>query len=618
VTGALPRTFGAYELLKALGRGGMGSVHLARPIDPERHLPTPLVIKTLHAGLSEREEFVSRFRHEAQIAVAIDSPHVAKVFDVGAVEDELYIAMEYIAGWRLSQLLEALVGARRAAPIEMALELIDGALVGLSALHEARDVHGERLEAMHRDLSPKNLMLGEDARMRLIDLGLGGSNAQAWRTATGIVMGTPGYMSPEQIRGERADQRSDLYQMGVVLFETLCLRRYIERGPLSEVMRVSLDPPWTPPSSLRPEIPAELEAVVEKALDLEPEHRFQTADEFRAAIRPFLAPRSQKAAIVTLVRQLFGAEVAGMHAEIQRLLDAPLPARSPSAVATHSVVFALRDSAVPVTEEDLAPTRLRSGASRAPEEAVATHPELAAPTVPGVAATAVRSDSGDPPASVSRPATRAAEGPSRGEVRPFAPVTPAVPWAVAPPPRSTAVNVLIGLVIVLAVAVGALLDRVMVLSKASPAAAPPVNPQPRPELPRAVPGQSGPIAPVAPVEDRQEARVSPPAPPPPSPPRTPPSQRPRDKSHGPPLAQREPPREDVPAAAESSSEAIRRITVLGDNMKRDFKKNLRGEALTKKQGEVDTLITAASMASAKGDPVELAKIEQSLRALAVP
>lgn len=348
----------------------MGDVHLARPFNPKRGIPTPVVIKRLHGELTADEDFIRRFRHEADIAVNIDSPHVAKVFDVGKVGDAFFIAMEFVPGWPLSKFLDAVLQSKRHASVGSVIDLIDGGLRGLHALHSAVDVKtGRPLGIVHRDISPKNLMVGEDGLMRLIDLGLGKSNVQDWKTRTGVVMGSVGYMPPEQVTAERVDHRADIYAMGVVLWETLALRNFLKRGPVPMMLHASLNPEWTPPSKIRPDLPRALDEVIHKAVQLHAADRYGSAAEFLAAIREVLPEKKSTGAnsVGALIRELFGAELEDRRLELEALLGMPLPYPDDEGPEPDkTVIFAEAKGIAPLTEEDLSPTSVQFSPSLLP------------------------------------------------------------------------------------------------------------------------------------------------------------------------------------------------------------------------------------------------------------
>lgn len=350
-----PRPFGAYVLLKALGRGAMGDVHLARPYNPNRGIPTPVVVKRLHGELAKKKGFVARFTHEAEVAVSVESKHVAKVYDAGSVGDTLYITMEYVTGWPLSKVLDAILKSGRHASIASVVDSIAGALEGLEALHSALDPRGKPLGIVHRDISPKNLMIGEDGLIHIIDLGLGKSNLQDWKTRTGVVMGSVGYMPPEQVNGDHVDSRADVYAMGVVAFEMLALRNYIKRGPLPQMMAASVTPKFQKPSEFRPDVPSGLDDVIEKALDPTREGRFQTAGAFLKELRRVVPASHTAGGMRALVDELFGETKIERDRELEALLSLPLPSEDPQEHEP-TKVFVQR-AGVRADRRDLHPTR---------------------------------------------------------------------------------------------------------------------------------------------------------------------------------------------------------------------------------------------------------------------
>ncbi|MFO0728397.1 MAG: serine/threonine-protein kinase [Myxococcota bacterium] len=357
----LPQAFGAYVLLKSLGQGAMGDVHLAKPYNPRRGIPTPIVIKRLHGELASNEDFVRRFKHEAEIAVSVDSKSVAKVYDVGQVGETLYITMEFVPGWPCSRFIESVVQSGRHASISAIVDLLAGGLQGLEALHTARDIRtGKPLGIVHRDISPKNLMVGEDGLMRLIDLGLGKSNVQDWKTRTGVVMGSVGYMPPEQVTAEKIDHRADLYAMGAVLFELLALRHYITRAPIPVMLRNSVAPTFEPPSKFRPDVPPALDAIVKKSLSLDPADRYQSAREFLDAIRAVVPERRSQGGMATLINELFGSQLPERKAELSQLLALPMPiSEDDGPEPERTIVFVQASGVAPLTEGDMPPTRVQ-------------------------------------------------------------------------------------------------------------------------------------------------------------------------------------------------------------------------------------------------------------------
>jgi serine/threonine-protein kinase len=316
----LPRTFGPYALLSSLGSGAAGEAFLARPHDPSRGVPTPIVIKCLHQKLADSEEFVKRFRHEAEIAVRVTSRHIAYVYDVGAVGDTLYFALDYVPGFTLSKLMVRLAKGAVRPPLPIVSAFVTQCLAGLDDLHNATDAGGRRLEIVHRDVSPKNIMVGDDGVVRLIDLGLGKSKAQDWQTRDGRVMGSPGYMAPEQIKGEVVDHRADVFAIGVVAYEMLTLRRYIEVTDPVSMLRAGLTTQPTPPSRHRLDVTPELDEVIGRAMSRDRETRFGSAGELAEALRRTIAPVDERA-LAAFVEKTLGPDATVRRTELDRLLS---------------------------------------------------------------------------------------------------------------------------------------------------------------------------------------------------------------------------------------------------------------------------------------------------------
>lgn len=299
--------FGAYELLKPLGRGSAGSVYAARLLRAEPGIPSLVALKVMHESRASDPESLARFRHEAEIATAIESPHVATVYDTGRVGGALYIAMELIHGWPLTKYLARSATARRKPAIEDTVAVFAGGLLGLHAIHTAlHSETGEHMEVVHRDVSPKNLMIARDASMRVIDLGLGRSQLKEWETRAGLLLGTPGYMAPEVVLRTAVDHRADLYAMGIILFEMLTVHRFHRRAPLAELLKASASPKVRPPSVLRPDIPPALDDVVMKALQPKPERRFQSATEFLDALVVSIARVPDRERMVAFLDDVLG------------------------------------------------------------------------------------------------------------------------------------------------------------------------------------------------------------------------------------------------------------------------------------------------------------------------
>lgn len=358
----VPSAFGPYVLLKQLGTGGGGDVYLAKPRSAQRGVPPAVVIKRLHGNLAQESNFVKRFRHESEIAVSVQSPHIVRCYDAGIVGETFYIAMEYVAGWTLGRMIKEAKKAERAPSLHSVGDIIGGALMGLDALHGAKDPKtGEALSIIHRDIAPKNIMVGEDGVTRLIDLGIGKSSIQDWKTGTGVIMGSPGYMAPEQVAGQKIDHRVDIYAMGIVLWEFLTLRAYFERATFAALLRAQHKPVFTPPSQIVPGLPTALDEVCARALQVDRENRYSTATEMLHAVRAAIPPREQteEQPLATIVGEMLVGELGRSKTEVFRLLSAapaPMPVVQDVVVLAHAEGIAEGHLAEDPHEENLLPT----------------------------------------------------------------------------------------------------------------------------------------------------------------------------------------------------------------------------------------------------------------------
>lgn len=250
-------------------------------------------VKRIHEHLSSDDAFAQMFVNEARIAARIHHPGIVSVFDVGEEEGRLYIAMEYLRGETLSFILNRAWKGGPGMPYHMMAYLIASACDALHLAHELRDDHGEFLGVIHRDLSPRNMMIGYDGFLRVLDFGVAKAENAYPKTRTGTQKGTVAYMAPEQILGRNLDRRLDLFALGIVLWESTVGRRLFaapnDFATAAKVRQAQIPPPTT----VRENYPPALERIVLKALRREPDERYQTARELGDALRMFLASSPQ-------------------------------------------------------------------------------------------------------------------------------------------------------------------------------------------------------------------------------------------------------------------------------------------------------------------------------------
>jgi serine/threonine-protein kinase len=258
---------GRYQVLAHLGTGGMAEVYCAQDLQ----LGRKVALKVLHERFAADEEFVERFRREASAAAGLQHQHVVSVYDRGEWEGTSYIAMEYVAGRTLKELVQEDGPLESQRAVDLAVQI----------LRAARFAH--RRGVIHRDFKPHNVIVDDEGRAKVTDFGIARAGASDM-TQTGSIMGTAQYLSPEQAQGHAVTARSDLYSIGIVLYEMLTGRVPFEAETAVTIALKQVSEAPVPPSRLNPAVTPELEAVVLRALAKDPAHRFADADEFIAAL----------------------------------------------------------------------------------------------------------------------------------------------------------------------------------------------------------------------------------------------------------------------------------------------------------------------------------------------
>jgi len=270
-----PVEIGRYVLYDRIASGGMAAVYLGRLAGPVGFART-VAIKRLHPQFAADSDFVTMFLDEARLAARIQHPNVVPTLDVVATNGELFLVMEYIRGEPLSQLLRRAVARQERLPERVVAALISGALQGLHAAHEAHDESGAPLEIVHRDVSPQNIIVGVDGTPRVLDFGVAKAEGKFHSTRGGEIKGKVLYMSPEQLEADAVDRTTDVYAMGLVLFELLTGKRMFAKSQdmtsLGKILRNEL----TMPSSIHPQL-AKWDEIIRKASAGKREDRYPTA-----------------------------------------------------------------------------------------------------------------------------------------------------------------------------------------------------------------------------------------------------------------------------------------------------------------------------------------------------
>ncbi len=330
------RLVGRYEILLPIASGGMASVHLARA-SGAAGFERLFAVKLCHPHLLHDQAFVAMFLDEARMAALIRHPNVVATVDLGTEGEELFLAMEYVEGGALSRLCQAAKGAPdKRLPLKVALRIALDVLSGLHAAHEVCAVDGTPLHLVHRDLSPQNVLVGVDGLARVTDFGVARAEARLHETTGASVKGKVAYMSPEQLEGAAVDRRSDLFSLGVVLWETLTGRTLFFGESLAETAHAVTHAPIPAPSLVLPGLPRSLDDPVQLALQRNPARRAATALEVADALERTSLPVATHREVGHYVQQLLADDLQRVRGTLASLPKLPMLAATPRQLASEA------------------------------------------------------------------------------------------------------------------------------------------------------------------------------------------------------------------------------------------------------------------------------------------
>jgi serine/threonine protein kinase len=313
---------GRYDILYLLASGGMGSVYVGRQ-SGMAGFERLVAIKTLHPHLADEDQFVNMFLDEARLAARIRHPNVVATLDISeSAMDGYFLVMEYVEGENLAALLKRSVTAGAQLPVTIGLRIVLDALQGLAAAHNLTDSDGKRLNLVHRDVSPQNVLVGGDGVARLTDFGIAKAEVNVSTTRHGQLKGKLSYMAPEQATHGKVEQRSDLFSMGIVLWEALTQKRLFRGKTNAETLHKVLISEAPPPSAVRRDL-APFDKVLAKALAKPIEDRFQSAQEMIEAIEavaPQVGGIAPARAVSLLVQRLSKDKLAQESSAIRAAL----------------------------------------------------------------------------------------------------------------------------------------------------------------------------------------------------------------------------------------------------------------------------------------------------------
>jgi len=304
------RQYGKYFLVKKLAEGGMAEIFLAKQMGVER-FEKNVVVKRMLAHLSGVQDFVSMFLDEARLAATLAHPNVVQILDLGLEEGCYFIAMEYLAGEDFSTVIRAAAKRGNYVPLNVVLKVIADAAHGLNFAHEVVDAKGQKLSIVHRDVSPSNIFVTYNGQVKMLDFGIAKAESRVTNTTAGIVKGKYQYMSPEQASSGPVDRRSDVYSLGVCLYEAVTNSRPFARESDLAVLNAVLKNEYRAPAEVRPDLPIEVVQIIVKALSPIPETRYQSAAELAGDIEEYLRATtsvSNGKALAQYMVEFFGDE----------------------------------------------------------------------------------------------------------------------------------------------------------------------------------------------------------------------------------------------------------------------------------------------------------------------
>ena len=341
-----PTPFGKYYLLERINVGGMAEVFRAKAFGVEG-FERLVAVKRILPNIAEDKEFIRMFIEEAKLSVQLNHANIAQIFDLGVFDGSYYIALEHVHGRDLRAMFDRCRQLGEAMSVAQACFVAMKVCEGLDYAHNKRDQAGRELALVHRDVSPQNILVSFEGEVKLIDFGIAKAAGPAPSSQAGILKGKFGYMSPEQVRGQELDRRSDVFSCGIVLYELLTGERLFvgesDFSTLEKVRNVEI----LPPSTYNRKIPDELERIVLKALARDPEDRYQNAIDLHDELQAFVYTAGEfysRKDLAAWMKRTFGKEIEEETAKLEsyRQLRPPAPAPAPAPAGTDAVPEAVR------------------------------------------------------------------------------------------------------------------------------------------------------------------------------------------------------------------------------------------------------------------------------------
>ncbi|MEJ2165008.1 MAG: protein kinase [Desulfobacterales bacterium] len=277
-----PTQFGKYQLLDKIAAGGMAELYRAK-LTGVQGFEKLIAIKKILPNLSEEENLITAFIDEAKLAALLHHENIVQIYDFGSMDDQYFIAMEYLFGKDLRTIRRAAKKRDMPLAMENILYIIACICAGLDYSHNLKDLQGQPLNIIHRDINPQNIFITYEGQVKIIDFGIAKAANHNTKTRENLIKGKLAYMSPEQANGQRIDHRSDIFSTGIIFYELLSVRRMFE-GETLHVLSLVREAQYDPPEEVIPDLPAKLNKILRKALAKDPEERYQSAGDMLAEV----------------------------------------------------------------------------------------------------------------------------------------------------------------------------------------------------------------------------------------------------------------------------------------------------------------------------------------------
>ncbi len=320
-----PHRFGRYIIVDPIAVGGMAEIYRARLAGSKEGPDRVIIIKKVIANLSQNTEFIQMFEEEIKITVGLTHPNIIQIYDYGKVDDQYFMAMEYVEGKNLRQFVKRLADMKSMFSIDMSAHIISQVCHALGYAHAFKDrLSGKPLCIVHRDISPQNVMISYDGAVKLFDFGIAKAKSASEATRAGVIKGKPSYLSPEQVNGEELDGRSDIFALGILLWELLTAKRLFVADTDLAVLRLIQGSKIEAPSTFNPAVPQALDGIVLKSLSRDKGKRYQNAEEFQRDLHKFLYsfnPSFNPADLSYYAQELFKAEIKEDRQRLHKALS---------------------------------------------------------------------------------------------------------------------------------------------------------------------------------------------------------------------------------------------------------------------------------------------------------